>query len=193
MSVKWPLHLTRRDGGPLKDEIERGLAPLIGQPLWDAGRDSAMLWLQLGERRMRPDVQLGRREVGAYALHVSCPWRLVGPEGLVVASGDLFTPADPLADLEDFEWDAPGANWCDVRLQAFIAATADAPLAVSVVSADELGSLRLFFGDQFVLDVFPDSSYAAHVESEFWRLLQPGSGAPHFVVGSAGIARVPEA
>jgi hypothetical protein len=152
-----------------------------------------MLWLQLGERRMRPDVQLGRREVGAYALHVSCPWRLVGPEGVVVASGDLFTPADPLADLEDFEWDATGANWCDVRLQAFIVATADAPLAVSVVSADELGSLRLSFGDQFVFDIFPDSSYAAHVESEFWRLLQPGSGAPHFVVGSEGIARVPEA
>ena len=85
--------------------------------------------------------------MGAYALHVSCPWRLVGPEGLVVASGDLFAPADPLADLEDFERDAPGANWCDVRLQAFIAGTADAPLAVSVVSADELGSLRLFFGE----------------------------------------------
>lgn len=152
-----------------------------------------MLWLQFGERRMRPDIQLGRREVGAYTLHVSCPWRLVGPEALVVASGDLFTPADPLADLADFDWEAPGANWCDVRLQAFITATADAPLAVSAVSADELGSLRLFLGDEFVLDIFPDSSPAAHVESEFWRLLQPGSGAPHFVVGSEGIARVPEA
>jgi len=152
-----------------------------------------MLWLQFGERRMRPDIQLGRREVGAYTLHVSCPWRLVGPEALVVASGDLFTPADPLADLTDFDWEAPGASWCDVRLQAFITATADAPLAVSAVSADELGSLRLFLGNEFVLDIFPDSSPAAHVESEFWRLLQPGSGAPHFVVGSEGIARVPEA
>ena len=152
-----------------------------------------MLWLQFGERRTRPDLQLGRREVGEYALHVSCPWRLVGPDGLVVASGDLFTPADPLADLADFEWDAPGANWCDVRLQAFIAATAEAPVAVNRVSADELGSLRVFLGEEFVLDIFPDSSPAAHVESEFWRLLQPGSGAPHFVVGSEGIARVPEA
>ena len=152
-----------------------------------------MLWLQFGERRMRPDIQLGRREVGEYTLHVSCPWRLVGPEGLVGASGDLFTPADPLADLVDFDWDAPGANWCDVRLQAFIAATAAAPLAVSAVSADDLGSLRLFLGDEFVLDIFPDSSPAAHVESEFWRLLHPGSGAPQLVVGSEGIARVSEA
>ena len=55
------------------------------------------------------------------------------------------------------------------------------------------GSFRLFLGDEFVFDVFPDSSAAAHVESEFWRLLQPGSGAPQFVVGSEGFARVPEA
>ena len=191
--MKWPVHPTRRDGGSLKDEIERGLSPLIGRPLWDAGRAGAMLWLQLGDRRMRTDVQLGRRETGEYALHVSCPWRLVGPEGLVVASGDLFTPADPSADPEDFEWDVPGANWCDVRLQAFVAAMAEAPLAVTAVSADELGSVRLFLGDEFVLDIFPDSSPAAHVESEFWRLLQPGSGAPQLVVGSEGIARVSEA
>jgi hypothetical protein len=152
-----------------------------------------MLWLQLGERRAFPDVELGRREMGDYALHVSCPWRLVGPEGMVVASGDIFTPADPSADPANFEWDEPGANWCDVKLRSFIDATAEAPPAVSSVSADELGSLRLFLGDEFVLDVFPDSSHAAHVESEFWRLLQPGSGAPHFVVGSEGFERVPGA
>jgi hypothetical protein len=152
-----------------------------------------MLWLSLGERRMRPDDQLGRREVGEFALHVSCPWRLVGPDGLIVASGDLFTPADPVADPANFEWDRPGANWWDVCLQAFIAATAESPLAVTSVSADELGSLRLFLGDEFLLDVFPDSSHAAHVESEFWRLVQPGTGAPHLVVGSEGIERVPEA
>ena len=181
------------DGGALREEIERGLAPLIGRPLWDAGRAGAMLWLQLGERRTRPDDQLGRRELGEFALHVSCPWRLVGPDGMVAASGDLFTPADPTADPVDFEWDAPGANWCDVRLHAFIAATADSPLAVSSVSADDLGSLRVFLGEEFVLDVFPDSSHAAHVESEFWRLLQPGTGSPHLVVGSEGIERIPEA
>ena len=152
-----------------------------------------MLWLQLGERRTHPDDQLGRRQVGEFALQVSCPWRLVGPDGMVVASGDLFTPADPAADPANFEWDQPGANWWDVRLQAFIDATAESALAVTSVSADELGSLRIFLGEEFVLDVFPDSSHAAHVESEFWRLLQPGSGAPHIVVGSEGFERVPEA
>ena len=177
----------------MREEIERALAPLIGRPLWGAGRAGAMLWFHLGERRMRPDDQLGRREVGEFALHVSCPWRLIGPDGMVVASGDIFTLADPAAEPGDFEWDVPGANWCDVRLQEFIVATAESPRAVSAVSADELGSLRIFLGEEFVLDVFPDSSHAAHVESEFWRLLQPGTGAPHFVVGSEGIELVPEA
>ena len=152
-----------------------------------------MLWFYLGERRSRSDDQLGRREVGEFTLHVSCPWRLVGPDGMVVASGDLFTPADPAADPGNFEWDVPGANWCDVRLRAFIAAAAESPLTVSGVSADELGSVRIFLAEEFVLDIFPDSSHAAHVESEFWRLLQPGTGAAHFVVSSEGIEHVPEA
>lgn len=177
----------------MREEIERALAPLIGRPFWDAGRAGAMLWFHFGERRIRPDDQLGRRVVGEFALHVSCPWRLIGPEGMVVASGDLFTPVDPTAEPDDFEWDVPGANWCDVRLQAFIATTAESPLTVSAVSVDELGSLRILLGEEFLLDIFPDSSHAAHVESEFWRLLRPGTGAAQFVVSSEGIEHVPEA
>lgn len=177
----------------LKGEIERALAPLLGRAVWGAGRDRASLWLQLGERierRVEPDTA---RDVGEYSLHVSCAWRLVGPEGIHVASGDMFTPADREGDPEDFDWDTPGASWCDVRLAQFIDATADSPRAVSGVSADELGSVRLFLGDDFVLDVFPDSSHADHVESEFWRLLHPADGSPHVVVGSYGLDRIHEA
>jgi hypothetical protein len=152
-----------------------------------------MLWLQLGERRLRPSDQRGAEEVGEYALHVSCAWRLIGPEGIHAASGDLFTPADPAADPDSFAWDQPGANWCDVQLKAFIDATAAAPVAVRSVAADELGSLRLFLDKDFILDVFPDSSHADHVETEFWRVLQPATAAPHFVVGSAGIDHVADA
>ena len=177
----------------LKDAIEHALAPLLGLPLLNAGRAGAMLWLQLGEQRTIDDDRLGPRDVGDFALHVSCPWRILGPEGIHAASGDLFTPADPDADPTTFEWDQPGANWCDIRLRAFIDATADAPRAVSGVSADEIGSLRVFLGDDFVLDVFPDSSHADHIESEYWRLLQPGTAAAHVVVGSEGIEHVPGA
>ena len=152
-----------------------------------------MLWLQLGERTARPAEGGGSRDIAEFALHVSCPWRLVGPEGVHAASGDYFTPSDPSVDPESFDWDGPDGNWCDVRLRAFIDATASSPRVVSSISADELGSARLFLGEDFVLDVFPDSSHADHVETEFWRLLQPASAAPQFVVGSFGVDRVPEA
>jgi hypothetical protein len=177
----------------MQDMIEQALGPLVGRPLWDAGRAGAMLWLQLGDRRVRPADQRGAREVGEFALHVSCAWRLIGPEGIHAASGDMFTPADPDADPGSFSWDEPGANWCDVQLRAFIATAASAPVTVQSVSADDLGSLRLFLSGGYVLDVFPDSSHSPHVETEFWRLLQPTTSARHFVVGSAGIDQVTEA
>lgn len=152
-----------------------------------------MLWLQFGDRSKR-ETQAGTMvDVGDYALHVSCPWRLVGPEGIHAASGDYFTPADRSVDPETFDWDGADGNWCDVRLGAFLEATASDPRSVTATSADELGSVRLFLGEDFVLDVFPDSSHADHVESEFWRLVQPAKGGPHFVVGSFGIDRVPDA
>jgi hypothetical protein len=176
----------------VKDEIERALAPLIGRPVWAAGRAGAMLWLHLGERRVRTANSSGSGDLAEYALHVSCPWRLIGREGIYTASGDYFTPADPDGDPADFDWDEPGASWCDLRLRGFIAETAKSPQPVTGVSADDLGSLRLTLGDDFVLDVFPDSSHTDHVESEFWRLLQPASGGPHFVVGSEGLDRVVE-
>ena len=152
-----------------------------------------MLWLQFGERITRPVEHGSTKEMGELALHISCAWRLVGPDGIHVAAGDLFTPADESIDPEDFDWETPDSSWLDVRLREFIDSTADSPRSVTAISADDLGSFRLLLGDDFVLDLFPDSSHANHVESEFWRLLQPGTGSAHFVVGSFGVDRVPEA
>jgi hypothetical protein len=40
-----------------------------------------------------------------------------------------------------------------------------------------------------VLELFPESSPAEHVETEFWRLFRTGSAEPHFVVTSEGARR----
>jgi hypothetical protein len=53
--------------------------------------------------------------------------------------------------------------------------------------------VRVALAEGIVLEVFPDSSHAEHVETEFWRLLQPGPPFPHVVVGSAGIDYVSDA
>src|SRR5207249_4443160 len=104
-------------GGKMKGklEIEETLRALIGMPLWASGR-AGIQWFQFGARRVVPNIRLskvvGTKEVGDYALHVACTWRIVGPNGIIVGSGDRNYSAgdDPYKELPDSEWDKPGAN-----------------------------------------------------------------------------------
>jgi hypothetical protein len=64
------------------DEIERALQPLVGLPLWAVGRAGSLEWFQFGGPRTVPTLRGGTKEVGEFALHLDCPWRLVGPNGL---------------------------------------------------------------------------------------------------------------
>jgi hypothetical protein len=176
----------------MKDEIERALAPLVGLPLWGAGRESNMLSLQLGERRPSPTRADPGREVGGYTLHVYCAWRLARGAALLAGSGDLFTPADPDEELETFDHDAPGATWWDARVAAYLgAATGDGRPAptVTAVGADALGGVRVALSDGAALEVFPNSSAAERFETEFWRLRRPGSDEDDVVVGTFGLER----
>lgn len=169
-------------------EIERAVAPLAGLPLWGPTRESNMLALQFGDRRPAPTRAEPGREVGAWALHVYCAWRLTRGATILAGSADLFTPSDPDEDLETFDYEAPGATWWDVRWQAY--ADASPPPTVATVAADAFGGLRLGLSDGATLEVFPNSAAAEHFESEFWRLLRPGQGEAEFVVGTAGVERV---
>ena len=168
----------------MKQEIERALAPLVGLTLWGPARAANMLSLQAGARRAQaPDVST--RSVGELALHIFCPWRLIAGGRILAGAGDLFTPADPDADLETFDWDAPGATWWDLRvLEAF---ADDAGPRVTRVSADDVGGFTLECEGGVRLEVFPSSSASPHVDTEFWRLLRPDGERPHFVVETTGI------
>ena len=160
----------------MKAEIEEAAGKLIGRHLTDIGRAANVVWLQFGSF---PD----------YALHISCAWRLAEANHILVAGGDLFTPADPDMAPDDFHWDQRGATWFDVRARAWRDAVAEANVAVERVSGSDWGDLRLELTGGVVLEVFPDSGDAPHVETEFWRLFRPRTPDPHFVVGSEGIHR----
>ena len=170
----------------MREEIERMLAALVGLPMWAAGRAADLLWLQFGERRTVDVADGDRQDVGSYALHVACPWRLAASDRLLVGSGDLLTPADPDADPATFDWDETGASWLDVRLGELAEVHATAPPAVAAVAADALGGLRLSLTGGLVFEAFPNSTPTGHVATEFWRLLRPGTAEPHFVVGTFG-------
>lgn len=121
---------------------------------------------------------------GTRALHVSCPWRLVGPAGLLVGSGDYWRPATPDTPDEEFDRGAVGARLRDVR-NAEVRALLGAGVEVLAAEADALGGLTLRLAGGLTLEVFPDASQAEHDELEFWRLFEPGG--PHVVVGSDGL------
>lgn len=169
----------------MKDLAELAFAPLVGLPMFGLHRASSVLIVQFGEARVIDGLN-GDRTVGAFALHVSCAWRLSEGQVIRVASGDLFTPVDPDADLETFDWDVPGANWWDVKVAEFLA-DHSTPLVVTTFVCDDLSGVRLVLTDGVELEVFPNSSAAPHVDSEYWRVLRPGESDVHIVAGTFGI------
>jgi len=178
--------MTAAGGGPLAGGAESALAPLVGLPLWMAERDRDVVAFQFGPRRTIDDGD-GARDVGEYALRVSCAWRLADATGILAASGDLFTPADPDADIESFDWEVPGATWLDLRLRRFTEAHVAEPPVVATFLADAVGGFRIVLSGGIELETFPNSSAAEHVETEFWRLLRPGEADAHIVAGTFGI------
>jgi hypothetical protein len=173
----------------VNDATERALAPLVGMPMWGAVRDRELLVVQFGARRAIDDAA-GSRDAGELELRVSCAWRLMEPTGIAAASGDLFTPADPEAELETFDWEAPGSSWLDVRLQELAGRHAKAPPVISTFVTDGVGGFRLVLTEGVELEVFPNSSAAEHVETEFWRVSRPGEDDAQVVVSTAGVVLV---
>lgn len=80
----------------MRDQMIRALSQLIGLPLWDATRTLNMGMFQLGAYRTRINLKGEQDTVGEYALHIQCPWRVIGPGGIVVGSEDRHYPADEL-------------------------------------------------------------------------------------------------
>ncbi|MBA3946131.1 MAG: hypothetical protein H0X37_16400 [Herpetosiphonaceae bacterium] len=168
-----------------KNQIEHHLKVLIGLPLWNAGRAATIEWFQFGNPRTVPATKGNTKEVGDYALHIQCAWRLVNNEGVIAGSSDRYFPSgdDPYDDKPDFDWDEQGANRCDERVRAFFDSRTLKPLIVESIQVGLAGAFQLSLGDQVALEVFPDHS----LRYEYWRLLRPATEEEHFVVTGLGI------
>lgn len=169
----------------MHQDIEQALQALTGAPLLGVSRMVDTLRLDFADRPPHA--------AGGVALHVACAWRLTDGERILVGSGDLFTPADPDEEPATFDWEPAGASWLDVRLGELAATRAAAahPPAVSQVTVDPFGGVRIALTDGFVLELFPSSTPTGHVSTEFWRLTR--AGADDFVVGTFGVEREPPA
>lgn len=160
------------------------LQSLFGRRLAAASRESGVLVLRFvadaPPAGLPADTPL---DAPPLVLQVACAWRLADADHVLVASGDLFAPADPDADLETFDWETPGATWWDVALARALAAHATP--RVERVEPDVLGGLRLELDGGLVLEAFANSTSAPHVETEFWRLGQEGD-TTQLIVGTNG-------
>jgi hypothetical protein len=167
----------------MKDRIEQSLASLVGLPMWVARRAADMEMFQFGDRQLTRNRRGEPAEVGQYALHVQCTWRLLDARGIIAASQDCFYPAgDPDNKPPDFEWDK-AVNRRDERMAAFFATCGNAFPVVQRVEADRLGSLRVVMSGEVTLEVFPDNS----LEEEHWRFFRPASDEKHLVVTGRGL------
>jgi hypothetical protein len=173
----------------MKDKIRQAASGLIGLPLWDAGRACDLAWFAFGGRRTVRDFYGKHLEVGEFALHVQCAWRLVQGESTIFGNRDLYYPAGWEMDSPDFprnfNWDVQGANRLDERLGLFFQ-NENKGLVVERVEAGLAGALQVFFRDETVLEILPNDS----LEGEHWRLFRAYRDEPHFVVTGKG--SVPE-
>lgn len=122
-------------------------------------------------------------------MQIACAWRIADSATILLASGDLFTPADENADLENFDWDISGASWWDVRL-AEVAKLLTSNVVLTTFLADSYGGVRLVCTGGIEIELFPNSSPAPHVETEFWRLLRAGESDQYVAVGTTGVELV---
>jgi hypothetical protein len=170
----------------MKEKIQQASSALIGMKLWDAGRAADLAWFAFGERRTVRDSRGDSKEVGEYALHVQCAWRLVQRNRTVVGNRDLYYPAGWEMDSPDvsadFKWDVQGANRLDEKLTQFFQNNKEGLTAVRV-EAGIAGALQIFFEDEAVLEIFPNDSF----EGEHWRLFRAYLDEPHFVVTGHGV------
>jgi len=152
--------------------------------MWGLDREADVLIVQFGARH-----EVGGAAVGAYTLRIACAWRIAGPTTLLVGSGDLFTPAEETADIETFDWDVRGASWWDVRMEE-VGRSLEPPVTITTFLADSYGGVRLVATGGIELEIFPNSSPAPHIETEYWRLVRAGDSEDYMSVGTTGIELV---
>ena len=142
---------------------------MIGKPLWRCTRAGDMACFQFGNRRMRKSFQGEDCEIGDYALHVRCSWRIIRGDEIVVARQDLYEPDEFDKSETHFDWQK--ANLQNGRLKKlFVDGTRH--FAVVGTALRAAGNLDILFDDEMRLEIFPDSS-VRDTDREHWRLFSP--------------------
>src|SRR3954453_966577 len=118
---------------PTRQQVIAALSQIIGLSLTAVRRTADMRTFQFGT--LRP---VERGSVGDFALHVQCPWRIEGPDGILTGRSDLWEPVEVNAPFDaNWEYDK-SPNLQDSRLKQWLTQH-DLSLVVRNVDADEFG------------------------------------------------------
>jgi hypothetical protein len=160
----------------MRQQLILALSQIVGLPLTAARRAADMQTFQFGP--LRP---VDRGSVGDFALHVQCPWRIEGPDGIVTGRLDLWEPVEENAPFNENWSYEESPNLQDARLERWLA-ECEGSLVVKSVDADEFGGASIRFDRGFVLRMFP-----AGTRGEDWRLFRPKTGTAHLVISGGRV------
>jgi len=163
--------------GQLGELVTGVLEPLIGKPFMELGRAADMMWIGFGDEVFAPTRRNPERRSARFRLHVSCPLRLDGATGVLIASSDIYRSAQNPDSREEFDWDKRGANLFDASVSAYWLSHRPGSSVVQSVSADAVGGLELGLSSGHAIKIFPSRSGAG----EHWRYFEI-TGGEHFVV-----------
>lgn len=108
------------------EQVRLQLQALLGLDLWGIGQSADLTWFEFGNKRTVIDRRGNSKEVGEYAIHVQCPWRMSDGKSILHGSGD-----DNITDL-------------------------NVSFVVESVDINNLGGFTILLQSATTLTVFPD-------------------------------------
>jgi hypothetical protein len=157
-------------------KIEAFIRDLIGQTLTETSRASNMECLKFGIK-LREDRNGKKFNVGLFAIHLQCPWRITKENKILIGSADLFEPSNP--KTKNFNWETK--NLRDKKLSLLITQN----ISIIEIRIDQFGGFGLEFNDGTKMSVFPDCT--AKDNREYWRIIDNRkTKTKHFVSWSDG-------
>jgi hypothetical protein len=147
---------------------------LVGLRLSIIRRAADMLVLHFGDIRAHSS---GEGTIGAYALHVQCPWRLEGPIRTVTGRDDLWVYAGPGERPPNWSYEE-GFSLQDKRFaNLFIRdestrswVNESTRFVVIATHQTKRGDVKLELANEHAILLFPAGS-----NCEAWRFFSPGS------------------
>ncbi len=170
----------------MQEQIQTAASVLLGRAVWRCTRAADMACFQFGQRRNVRNFRGDEAQVGEYALHLQCSWRIVKQDQIIVAAFDVFRPREghETEDGLDFNWEA--GNLLDDRIRVFFE-NDSRQYTVEDVQAGRAGALRLILEGEFSFEICPCNSQE---KLEHWRLFEPRSDRDHLVVTGTGIGEL---